>query len=654
PTETSGIKMNTCKSTSFIMNNRLYLIDGKNYIYFDGNKVVDVAEDNPYTPTTYINITPDCDMRKQEYEQRNIFQPKFRCTFTAYLAKIDDKGTENAEDDETLVEAVTEFLMPENVTELVKVELDDKELIGETDYTFENNKISLTDKAKNKITKSSTITVTASRVTSMFYKDGKAVDGIDVIKKCTIACVFDNRVFLSGNPEYPNHIFWCMLNSTGHPDPSYFGIMNYQQDGVGNSPITGMIPIADALMVLKNDTQQDGSVYYHTPQLTGEDLYAKTYPSKPGLNGIGCLGACVNFLDDPVFVSRLGLEAVGQLSVRYERAIEHRSSLIDAKLVVLGEEELKNAVLEEWNGYLLLLVDGKIFMADSRQRYTHEIGVMQYEWYYLEDIGVYDGSWDEYVYDSYLPDVLKNVNPLDGYEFALHENVGESVNYKANVDIQTYTYTYTEKDENSESGETTYSYDFSYVRDEATQKAYLCSKSGVKVGGDFKKATTLKSINGNIFFGTEDGTICSFNFDKRDTYGSIAPRYYTFDGRIIFCGAATKMDCCGIPHLTKNTVKKSTVIKTKAMVSSSVKIMVRTNDKPYQQIARINTNKLDFNDINFNDFTFITQDETIFTIKEKEKKWVEKQYYVFSDELCKPFSLYYISYRYNVAGRIKI
>ena len=631
-------EMNLRKSTSFIMNNKLYLIDGCNYISFDG-LAIDEVQNKAYVPTTYINIIPSGENANAgtEYEQRNIFQPNFKCTFAAQIGDSVFKMPEEG--------AKIQAVWKNGVKQTAGTKEGDRIT---NDYCVEDECVKLAQSLSEKCE----VTIEASRATSMFFENEAIVDGQDVIKGCTIACVFDNRVFLSGNPNYPNHIFWCMLNSTGRADPSYFGIMNYQQDGVGMSPITGLIPVADALMVLKNDTQQDGSVYYHTPQITGEDLFPKDYPSKPGLNGIGCLGACVNFLDDPVFVSRLGLEAIGQLSVRYERAIEHRSSLIDAKLVILGEDALKDAVLEEWNGYLLLLVDGKIFMADSRQRYTHEIGVMQYEWYYLEDIGVYNGAWDEYAYASYLPEELKEVSEI---KFNLHENAGEIVNSMSEVDISTYTHEYTVKDENSDNGETIVKYDFYYVADTENGKAYLCSKTGRKIGGKFKKATTLKAIDGNIFFGTEDGTICSFNFDKRDSEGSIAPIHYSFDERTIFCGAATKMDCCGIPHLTKSTVKKSTVIKTKAAISSAIKVMVRTNKKPYQQIARITTGKFDFNfnDIDFNDFTFITEDETIFSVKEKEKQWVEKQYYVFSDEFCKPFSIYYISYRYSVAGRVK-
>ena len=72
------------RSTSFIFNNRLYFVDGKNYLVYDGN-VVRSAPDNAYVPTTYINIIPsgeNADIGTQ-YEQRNILQPKFKHTFIA-------------------------------------------------------------------------------------------------------------------------------------------------------------------------------------------------------------------------------------------------------------------------------------------------------------------------------------------------------------------------------------------------------------------------------------------------------------------------------------------------------------------------------------------------------------------------------------------
>jgi hypothetical protein len=113
------------------------------------------------------------------------------------------------------------------------------------------------------------------------------------------------------------------------------------------------------------------------------------------------------------------------------------------------------------------------------------------------------------------------------------------------------------------------------------------------------------------------------------------------------------MDNCGIPHLTKSTVKKSTVIKTKAMQTSAAKVRVRTNRKPYEQIGRINSTMFSFDSMDFSDFSFVTSDQSLFAVKEKEKKWVEKQYYIYSDEYMKPFAIYYVCYRYTVAGRYK-
>ena len=195
-------------------------------------------------------------------------------------------------------------------------------------------------------------------------------------------------------------------------------------------------------------------------------------------------------------------------------------------------------------------------------------------------------------------------------------------------------------------------YDF-FTGELAGYEAYLCEGKGNQIGGVFHKATTVKSMFNNIFFGTENGVICSFNFDKRNERGEIPQQYYSFDGRTIYSGCATKMDCCDIPHLTKSTISKSTVIKTKSFSSSAAKIKVRTNRRVYEQLARINSSLFSFDSMDFTDFTFNTTEQSLFSIREKEKRWVEKQYYIYSDEYQKPFSLYYVSYRYRVVGRLK-
>ena len=112
--------MNSRKSASFIFNNRLYIIDGKNYLVYDGSNVGKVT-DNAYIPTTYINIVPSGENADigTEYEQRNMLQPKFKHTFIA--------------DGET-----TDFYMNENLLdEVSEVKVYGAVKAAGTDYTVD-------------------------------------------------------------------------------------------------------------------------------------------------------------------------------------------------------------------------------------------------------------------------------------------------------------------------------------------------------------------------------------------------------------------------------------------------------------------------------------------------------------------------------------
>lgn len=662
--------MNLSKSSSFVFNNRLHLIDGKNFLVYDGKKVGNVL-DNAYVPTTYIGIVPAGENADNgtEYEQRNILQPYFKHTFVA------DGDTKDFVMNETDLEEISEVCVYGKIISPEEYSVEKK---GE----IVTGKITFTEAPKKPVDADypefyAGVEITAKKRITKVHGVVEACEDVGaLITRCTIATVFDNRVFLSGNPDVPNHVFFCGRNLTGYTDPTYFGVLNYFQDGVENSPITGLIPVADTLMVLKSDTQQDGMVFFHTPTETGTDVLPKIYPSKQGLHGVGCLGACINFLDDPIFVSRLGVEAIGQLSVRYERAVEHRSSLIDAKL---AEMDLEKAMLEEWDGYLLLASEGKIFMADSRQKYQDELGVIQYEWYYLEDVGVYEGQYQEYVYADrmepglegsfvewtppgsdgivQIPLIVADCVHFDDVDEDrdLRRTTANPADIDGNETGQVYSQVLNVEKDAGEDGSLTYSANVYFTVHHNRKDGYralLCKTYGAHIGGRFMPAKIVKSMDKNIFFGTAGGVVCSFNMDKREE-GQIPTRYYTFDDRAIRSGCATKLDNCGIPHLNKTTVKKSTVIKTRSLQTTATKVKVRTNRQPFKQVARISSSVFTFDDLDFADFSFATEEQNLFGVKEKEKKWIEKQYYIYSDEYMRPFSLYYIAYRYRISGRYK-
>ena len=675
------VGMNERKSTSFYANERIYVLDGKNFFSLGiENEQVKAynLKANVYVPTKTVGTVMGGAYAASgvELEQRNILTEYFKETFIA-----DGESTvfQLSERELVGIEAGSTSIYPDEISVSVygdRLEMseedpgDGKNAIkyffpeigqvvlwrsppkpeevtvreGQTalpDTKYPSNYAGIEIRARKRL----------KTIAGVELTDG----GASVIKKCTVACLYDNRVFLSGNPELPNVIFYSKMID-GAPDLTYFGIADYVVDGFSSSPVTAMMQVADTLMVLKADTQQEGSVFYHTPTVTESAVQPKIYPSTQGLAGVGCLGACRNFLDDPIFISKYGVEAMGKLSVRYERAIEHRSSLIDPVLTAL---DLKNASLEEWGGYLVLLVDGKIFLADSRQRYTHDIGVMQYEWYYLEDIGIYSGQSREFHYAAEYPfSALEGVE-IDGVPLRLAASV---YNYSQNEteDLRGQNVSTSVSQKTFEVNDETFTV---FVREHIIRDALsgetvgveylLCEQNEYSVGGNFHPATLVKTLGDNLFFGTGNGDVCSFNFDKRGTDGEIPAEWYDFNDRIIYSGCATGMDNCGIPHLTKSTVKKSTVIKTRTFVGSGAKVRVRTNRQPFLQVGRIVGTKQNFDLLDFSALAISEEANNLFLIREKAKKWVEKQYYVYSDEFHRPFAIYNISYRYVIAGRYK-
>ncbi len=659
------VVMNMHESVSFVFNNRLYIIDGWNYLVYDGETVTPV-KNSAYIPTTYINVMPTGENANigTEYEQRNMLSPYFKHTFIAdgenKVFKMNESGLDGilsvkvygeVQDASTYtVDAVNGTVTFNEGTEPPKKpeDMGCPEFYAGIEITAEKAVYDVKD-VKIKRADGTTTTLAA-------YKGVTSDKFVSMIESATIATTFDNRVFFSGIPGKPNLILFCGRNDTGMIDPSYIGILNYMEDGVGNTPITAMLGVAGTLLVLKNDTQQDGSVYYHTPMETGEDILPKVYPSEAGLAGTGCLGSAINFLDDPVFISRLGLDAIGQLSARYERAREHRSSLVDAKL--LNGADLSSAKLCEWGGYLWVLVGDKIFLADSRQRFQNAAGDLEYEWYYLEGIGAYTQKSPKWQYLEKYPEMLVKENgeriELTAFISMPCKIITDLPEYERPTEIPVLVAT-EEKAVVIDGVEVKIKYSYScYEKPNGGIEYLLVDTFGEMTGtGEYYPACYITVIDNNVFFGNEYGDIFSFNFDKRNEEGRFEKKWYSFDDIAIFSGCALKMDNCGTPNMVKSTSKKTTVIKTKNLYSSGAKIRVRTNKNPYREIAHINSKRFLFSDMDFSDFTFAMDGETLFAVTEKEKKWVEKQYFIYSDEYEKPFALFYLIYRYTVIGKYK-
>ena len=329
------------ESNSFIYNSVWYFMDGANYLQYDGAEIKEVVG---YVPTTSIGRRPSGG--GTIYEDVNMLSDYRINTFLA-----DGESVAFRLD----AEAIDKDFVPE-------VTVDDV-VVTNYEVNYTHGKIVFAEAPSKPLTDGQD---------NVKVKFKKAVTGYkEKIKNCTLLQVFDNRVFFSGNKDYPNVIYHCSLN-----DPSYCSDLDYYSEGLDSAMVKGLVAGNNALWVFKEPSQANTTVFYHVP--TNDAEYGKIYPSTHSSISIGCVGKAINFNDDIVFFSSRGMEGTNG-DITTEQFLSHRSSLVDRKLI--AETNYKDMVLEEWDGYLVVFIDNAVYLADSRAKFTNE-DHYEYEWFY--------------------------------------------------------------------------------------------------------------------------------------------------------------------------------------------------------------------------------------------------------------------------------
>jgi hypothetical protein len=154
--------------------------------------------------------------------------------------------------------------------------------------------------------------------------------------------------------------------------------LDYYNEGLDSAEIRGMVAGNNALWVFREPSDANTTVFYHNP--ITDETYGKIYPSSHSSVTIGCIGRAINFNDDIVFFSERGMEGISG-DVTTEQVAAHRSSVVDRKLT--AEDKYKDMLLTEWDGYLMVFIGSKVYLADSRAMYTNENHV-EYDWYYWD------------------------------------------------------------------------------------------------------------------------------------------------------------------------------------------------------------------------------------------------------------------------------
>lgn len=364
--------MNNTKSVMFSFNEELYILDGLNYLKFNGKEVINI-EDIAYIPTTTISRSPSGG--GEIYEDVNLLQPKRKNSFLA-----DGKSKEY------ILDAI-------NVNSIDKVYIND---VLVTNYT---TNLALGKVIFNEIPSIPEL-IGSDNVIIEFTKK---VDGyLERIKECTIAKVFDNRVFFSGNNDYTNAVFHCSLNN-----PAYISDLDYYECGSQENPIKALVVGNNLLWVFKKEDQTKDTIFYLQPSTDTE--YGRIYPTSQGNVSVGCCSTGINYKDNIVFFSRNGLEGING-NIAYEQSVSHKSSLIDSKLINMSNYDF--CAVTEYNGYLVIAIDNVIFLADYRQTFQG-INGKEFEWYIWE-IPINISCLKSYKDKLYFTDNLGNIYTFEG------------------------------------------------------------------------------------------------------------------------------------------------------------------------------------------------------------------------------------------------
>ena len=334
--------MNVKKSESFVFNNILYIKDGINYLEYNGSELKEVEGTIPVTTT--LAKPNGGGERLNSY---NLIQPKRTNEFIGDGESL-EYYVDTQELDDTPVVAVV------NGTTLLE------------DVGFK------VDREKGKVTFNTAPTKASEQENNVSITFAKTISGDkDKIFKSSLSAIFDNRIFVSGSQDYPNALFWSELE-----DPRYFGSDNWTPEG-DMTFVKALVKGYNELLVIKEPSQEGTSIISHTPTLDYD--VGKVYPAVESNINEGCISTGINFRDSVVFLSKNGLESItGEIT--QERLLTHVSTMVDNKMI--NNIKYKDAQMVEYKGYLLILIDSKVFLADSRA--TFQDTNLEYEWFYWE------------------------------------------------------------------------------------------------------------------------------------------------------------------------------------------------------------------------------------------------------------------------------
>lgn len=280
----------------------------------------------------------------------------------------------------------------------------------------------------------------------------------EFINKATFGILYGatnnrNRLFVSGNPNYPN-LDWhtspinvattSKYEGIAESDLTYFSDLSQQAYGQTSNKVIGYDILGNGvLMVLKTHSTQEPTIYYREAKYTyatsydgskvldenGNELYEEEYPLVVGNIGYGGLSpfGFANFNGDTLFMTSSGLKGldVSTNISNNQRYANNRSSLIDKQLIT---ETLQESSLHIFKDYLFINNPNQnhSYVANLNYRAGNE-----YEWWVIDTKANLMFEYDDELYfangkglfkfnyiEDYTNYVDKTIKQVDDFRYS--------------------------------------------------------------------------------------------------------------------------------------------------------------------------------------------------------------------------------------------
>lgn len=329
--------------------------------------MVKALEDAAYIPTVIISRNPTGG--GTTLEPLNLIGRKWKESFLSDgTATTYQLTTKELDEDKVTVRIMTK-----------EGEWEDKK--EDTDFTVDRKAGTVTFKTapvKSPVTGYDNVEITAAKT-----REGYA----DKINKCKIISLFGvngsmDRMFVSGNPEFPNQDWYCNI-----ADGFFWGDLWYSTLGQDGSAVVGYTIINDRLAVHKSDAEEGRNVILRKGEIEGDEA---VFPIIGTLSGRGALGShAFGYLgSEPLFLTDIGIMAITAADLTGEKYSQSRSYYIDN--ILTAEKNLADAFAYVWRDfYLISTGTGRVYLLDGLQKsydknspYSH----FQYECYFWDNV----------------------------------------------------------------------------------------------------------------------------------------------------------------------------------------------------------------------------------------------------------------------------